>query len=121
MKSSLLVAIVALALRCAMAAPWSADYQAAIREATERYRGDGTGIISIIVYEEVFFSEPSGLSDSPPVCIALHNPFPYEPFVLGRLHRLNGIGPSSVSLQRFTPNHPMQLTATRFTFTLFDD
>jgi hypothetical protein len=112
MKAGMFLIVIALAigLRAAVAGLSSAEYRAGIREATERYRGDCTEIVHLIVCEEASSSDPTLISDTPAVCLRDCNPFPLESFVLG-----------SVSLSPATPNQAMELTATRLTFTLSDD
>ena len=116
MKSSVLLPLIASGAFVAIciAGPSSADYQAGIREATERYRGDFGGTISMVVYEEASFGGPA-------VCLAGCNPFPYQPFVLRHAAKLADIDANSVTLQRFTPNQSMQLTPSRTAFTFYHD
>ena len=111
MKSHLLLplSVICGAIFESFAGPSSADYQAAIREATERYRGDCTEIIHTIVYEEASF-QVEGMPDMRPVCLFGCNPFPYEPFLL-----------MPESLRRATPNPSMQLTPSRTAFTFSHD
>ena len=97
------------------------DYQAAIREATEAYRGDCTELSGVVVRRELFVGSIDRMFQSPGVCVFGCGFFPHERLRLDHSEQLN---PASqpFGLQRFTPNQAMQLTATARSFeTPFDD
>jgi hypothetical protein len=103
MRSTCLLALVWIASVCgsAVAGPTAADYQIAIREATELYRGDLTrrDIVNwweYVLIRDVIFGDYSSVQ------------FPTDPF-------------GSVSLHSATPNQTLQLTPSRTASTSHDD
>jgi hypothetical protein len=103
MKALLGISAFALALRAPLivAGPTAADYQAAIREATELYRGDCT---ETMLTEHFYFYG----SFSRDLSAKYLRAFEDCEFIRNLLHA-------------FTPNQPMPPTATRTAFRFFDN
>jgi len=89
----------------------STDYQAALRAATEPYRGDSVETSDTVVYSEY---------STRPVTPSPLNPFPAEPFTLRSIIRQDS-GLHSLSLQIAIPDQQTQPTATWRVTTVFDD
>jgi hypothetical protein len=101
-RSSFLALIAVLPLRLSAADLSSADYQAAIREATERYRGDCTER-TVVTERYSFHGSLSG-----DICDKYLHTFDALQFTLSLL-------------PHFTPNPAMQLTPSRTEFTFHND
>jgi hypothetical protein len=102
-KAGLIIAASAVFLRTPLiaAGPTSADYQAAIREATERYRGDCTET----TVRERFYRYGSFTRDLADKYLRAFDDYP---FTRSLLHAL-------------TPNPAIQLTPSRTAFTFDHD
>jgi hypothetical protein len=98
--------VVLLRLQGLDAAPSSADYQAAIREATEAYRGDCAEGSDIIVWSG-FYMRP----EIPSPLDYRSDPFPAEPFTLRGTIKSNDHDSHAWWLEIPTPNQSMKPTA----------
>jgi hypothetical protein len=90
-------------LPSAIVAQSSADFQAAIREATEQYRGDFAPGVSIVVCRSFFWGSLADRFSS--------IPFPTDLFPLESTVDPKDFCTTLVSLQRATPNQALQPTA----------
>ena len=90
----IVASIVLLPIAVTLSAPSSADYQAAIREATENYRGDLTE--GIVVIRREYFHSGSFNRDITDKYLRTFAEFPFTLSLLSR----------------FTSNQTMKLTAT---------
>ena len=106
-------ACLAALLAQSLFAQTSADYQAAIREAIEAYRGDCTEHANFVVCEEWY--DPTSGTHTPQHAT---NVFPPEAFALSLPVGENRAF-TSASLQHATSNQTLELTATRRALTLF--
>ena len=79
------------------------DYQTAIREAAQAYRGDFVGLVDVVVYTEWY--DPRSDAHTPCSATDLFAPVPL----------------ALASLQHATSNQALELTATRRALTLSDD
>ena len=102
MKCLICILVASLPLPVVPADLRSADYQAGIREATERYRGDLTEGVIVIEREYFHGSFSRDIGDSYLKTFAAFH------FTLSQMPRC-------------TPNQSMQLTPSRTVFTFHDD